>query len=125
MKIKSMFAALIALVVFVCCGCDSEPKPSDKAISIAKQAVSVADRYLDGGLSQGEAKDLIDDLYDDMAYVDDLADDDPHKNQDLYVSIDVLSLSTRILLDENDSKSFDGIVKARNDLAEYTNISAR
>ena len=127
MKTRSIIAVLLALVVFLSCGCGSKTKASDKAISVAKQAVEVADNYLDGKVSKDIAYDKLNSLYDEMSYVDNLTDSDPNKTEDFYIQLDTLHLSTSVLLNDinNDSKSYDEVIKARNDLAEDAGLKAR
>lgn len=117
---------LSALLLFSGCG-KEEPKASDKAISVGKQAVEVADDYLDGKSTYDTAYDKLDALLEELDYVDDLTDSDENYPYDFYIQLDVLDVQTQILLDDMKStaETYDNILKSRNDLADEVGISSR
>lgn len=81
---KAISILLTIAILFTVSGC-SGTKASDKAVSVAKKAVEVVDDYLDGKITYKSASEKIDDLYNEMAYVDDLAQDDENKVYDFSI----------------------------------------
>lgn len=119
---------LLLILIFVpftitaCC-----KKASDKAITVAKSAVDIADGYLDYEITYSEASNAIDELQEDMEYVDNLAQNDKNKAKDFGISTDLLSLSSSLLIDDyqDTSESYDKVVEARNRLAEDAGLKNR
>lgn len=134
MDLKTNFRIRILALLFcllaignLLTGCSGGTKASKKAVSVAKQAVEVADEYLDGGLTYSEAIDKLDALESDMAYVDDLDAGDEHKTADWSISVSIVLLSSNILFDHMDStsESYDKVLDERNSLAEKAGLKKR
>jgi len=98
---------------------------SDKALSVAKQAVEVADAYIDMEIDSDEADEKLDALKEEMEYTDDLPAED--KSEDYVISTDLTLISHAILMDsiDNTSESYDKVVEARNSLAEDAGLKKR
>ena len=67
-RITMLALAVVMLLSLVACG---GADGSEDAISVGKNAVSVADRYLDGNMSADDARDKLEDLLERMDYLDD------------------------------------------------------
>lgn len=107
----SMILAVVMLAAILT-GCGSV-NASEEAVSIGMNAVSVADRYLDGSMDADAAREKLDELYDRMEYVDDLTADDEYYHYDFQVRAYISSLSTYVYLDD-----YAKIKSTRNDLAK-------
>jgi len=120
MKNKLCIFASIIFIISTFVGCSANIKASDKAISVGKQAIAVADDYLDGSLTYNAASDKLDDLKEQMKYVDDLKQGDENKAADFSVSSGITILSSAIFSDSIGSSddTYNKIVEARNSLAE-------
>ena len=120
-----VFSIILVLLTFSSCG--GKTKASDKAISVAKSAIGVADDYLDSKLSYSEASEKLSKLKDEMEYVDNLETGDAHKAADFSISTSITLLSSDIFNDslKGSSDTYDKILKARNDLADKAGLSKR
>ena len=100
---------------------------SNKAISIGTQVVEVVDSYLDNKILNDTAQDKVDALLEELNYVNDLTESDENYPDDLYMQINVLGVSTAILFDDmkHTDETYDGVLKARNELAEDLGMSSR
>lgn len=129
-KTAVLCCALVATVLLVG-GCSKSIDASDKAVSIAKQAIEVVDQYLDGGVDGSEASDKLDELKEEMEYVDDMptgtSEEKRRHTADSSIATDIFILSTDIVLDKHnaDADSYDKLVDKRNELAEEIGESKR
>lgn len=124
---KALCCALVAAMLLCTNGCSGGGTAlSDKALSVAKQAVEVADAYIDMEIDSDEAEEKLDALEEEMEYSFDLAIDDEHK-ADYTISVDLTLLSSAISNDsyDNTSESYDKVVEARNSLAEDAGLKKR
>lgn len=122
----AIFLVTVLSVLFALSGCSST-KASDKAVSIAKQAIEAVDDYLDGKITYDSVSAKIDDLCNEMAYVDDLDRDDEHKAADYSISVSISTLPSDLLWDNyhNDDESYAKVVETRNELAEEAGLKKR
>lgn len=130
MKTKSKYILIVILILILIVSIAFFPqrnKASQKAISIGKQAVDIADNYLDGELSYLTACDKLDELNQKMDYVDNLKHEDKNKAADFGISGDILILSTEILSDgsANTSDTYKSVIEARNTLASHVKVKKR
>lgn len=129
-KTAVLCCALVATVLLAS-GCSKSIDASDKAVSIAKQAIEVVDQYLDGGVDGSEASDKLDELKEEMEYVDDMptgtSKEKRRHTADSSIATDIFILSTDIVLDKHnaDADSYDKLVDKRNELAEEIGESKR
>jgi len=115
MKKRTVLLILFLVSALLVAACnDNNLKPSKKAVSCAKSAIEVANQYLDRELDYTGTIDQLEELLDDMEYVDDLSDDDENKVADFSIQSNILILSTSITRDnhENDRDSFSDVEKA-------------
>ncbi len=110
----------ILVLAVVLSGCSGGVKASDKAISVGKQAIAVADDYLDGKLTYHTADEKLGELCDEMDYVDDLEQGDKNKAADFSVQADIVTLSSAIFNDSVDKsdKTYEKVKDKRNEIAE-------
>jgi len=122
-----VFLLIILLFVLSLTACSSDTKASEKAISVAKSAIEVADNYLDNKISKDEADSQLSSLKSDMSYVDDMEQNDEHKATDFSISSSITMLSTNIFHDSLDStnETYDKILETRNDIAEKAGLEKR
>ena len=123
---KVLCCALVAAMLLCTNGCSGGGTAlSDKALSVAKQAVEVADAYIDMEIDSDEAEEKLDALEEEMEYTDDLPAGD--KSGDYVISTDLTLISHAILMDsiDNTSESYDKVVEARNSLAEDAGLKKR
>lgn len=116
----ALAAVLVAVCVFSFTGCGGS-KASEKAVSVGKQALTVADNYLDGSISNDEARSKIEELLAELDYVDGMDRTDEHYAEDFAIRVDVTCLSTSILHDSDvfgDDSSYESVVEDRNNLAK-------
>ncbi|MCD8206887.1 MAG: hypothetical protein LUD72_03010 [Bacteroidales bacterium] len=113
------------------CGSTESASATAKGISVAQQAIDAIDGYLDGKTSGDSARDKLDELTDEMDYVDDLprdtAQEEEHYAADWSIRLDLTGAVSQILLDQynGDNESFDKIVDVRNDIAEAAGLETR
>lgn len=124
--------ALAAMLLITACSCSGGGgNASDKAVSVASQAIEIADQYLDGDIDAGEADEKLDDLIEQMSYVDDLPDETAEESRqraaDFLISTDLTVLSYSIFNDnyEQTSDSYDEVVENRNELASDAGLKER
>ncbi len=130
---KTLAIGIICTLLVTACGCGSKESTSatDKAVSVAEQAIDAIDGYLDGKTSGSSARDKLSDLYDEMDYVDDLpretAEDTEQYAADWSIQVALSTASSQILLDSynGDSESFDKIVDTRNRIAEDAGLETK
>jgi len=123
---KALCCTLVAAMLLFTNGCSGGGTAlSDKALSVAKQAVEVADAYIDMEIDSDEADEKLDALKEEMEYTDDLPAED--KSEDYVISTDLTLISHAILMDsiDNTSESYDKVVEARNSLAEDAGLKKR
>lgn len=115
---KKMLCIALMSTLVACSG--SDPKASDKAISVGKQAIVTVDDYLDGNITYDEADNKLSELYDDMSYVSDMDEDDEHKAYDSSIEVDLLTISHNVTMDhfQGSNETYDDIMESRNELAE-------
>lgn len=125
--IGSVVAAIVIILILIVSISLPGKKPSDKAISVAKQAIKVTDDYLDGNISSSSANNKLDALRDDMSYVDDLPHGDKHKAKDFSIDVSILCISSSILGDniKGNNETYDKIVEERNELAKKAGVKKR
>lgn len=126
-KITLSLCILTVLFLLTACGTNA----SDKAVSVAKSAIEIADKYLDNESTYSEVSEAIDDLKEDMEYVDDMpedtADEMKQHTADFSISVDLTVLSLSIWTDnyDNTSETYDKVLEARNKLAEDAGLKKR
>ncbi len=125
-------AALCASMLLACaCGSTKSTSATAKGVSVAQQAIDAIDGYLDGKTSSDSARDKLDELKDEMDYVDDLPRDTVQEEQqyaaDWSIKLDLTTAGSRILLDsyDGDNESFDEVVNVRNLIAEAAGLEKR
>ena len=125
--IGSVIAAIVIILILIVGVFSFGKKPSDKAISVAKQAIKVTDDYLDGNISASSANNKLGTLRDDMSYVDDLPHGDKHKASDFSIDVSILCISSSILGDNinGNNETYDKIVEERNELAKKAGAKKR
>ena len=116
-RITMLALAVVMLLSLVACG---GADGSEDAISVGKNAVSVADRYLDGNMSADDARDKLEDLLERMDYLDDMTAEDEWYYEDHLIRGYISSLNTYILLDD-----YGKIESVRNDLASKVGENKR
>lgn len=99
---------------------------SDKAMSVAKQAVKVIDDYLEGNISYEEARDKISGLDDDMEYANSIEYGEEHYD-DRWLRHDLTMLSFSLMSDrwDGDLESYEELVEDRNKIAEDAGLKKR
>ena len=120
---KILALALGAVMTVSICGCSSSgssTKASSKAISAGIRALELADSYLDNKARYSKISDELDSLSDSLSYADPSVDDSPETKADFSIQLAILSIDTKIMLDDMDStaKTYEDVLKARNNLAE-------
>ena len=116
-RIALFTLAVVMLLSLAACG---GAKGSEDAISIGKNAISVADRYLDGNMTADAARDKLEDLLDRMDYLDDMSAEDEWYYEDHLIRSYISSLDTYILIDD-----YGKIESVRNDLASKVGENKR
>lgn len=130
---KRVGIILCAVMILLMCSCSSsgEVSATDKGISIAKEAVGVADLYLDGIYDYSMAIDQLNALDSETSYVENLPNDTSEERKqrtvDLLISTNISLLSSKILNHSvsNDDNKYDEIVEVRNELASAVGLSER
>lgn len=123
-KKTAVLCCTLAVTALLAGGCSKSVDASDKAVSVAKQAIEVVDQYLDGETDGSEASDKLDELKEEMEYVDDMptgtSEEKRRHTADSSIAADIFILSTDIVLDKHDADadSYDELVDKRNELAE-------
>ena len=113
--------ALVGLLVGLV-GCGSAA--SERNINIARQAVGIADEFLDGDIGARAARERIGGLADiDSTNTGNTRAD--AANLDLAIGIGFLSSSLFRLEGADTSDNFDSVIEARNDLARRIGMRAR
>lgn len=119
---RSFFSGILVILALaiILSGCSGGTKASNKAVSVGKQAVSVADDYLDGKLTYDEADEKLDELSDEMDYVDDMKQGDKNKAADFSIQANIVRLSSGIFNDSisGTDETYDSVVDTRNSLAD-------
>ena len=123
---KKLCAVLLVIIVFALTACGST-NASSKAVSIAKTAIEVADKYLDSKITAKEATEKLDELTAEMEYVDELTTEDKNKVADFSISSSILILSSSITIDDykETSDTYEKVVEARNVLAKHAGLRKR
>ena len=116
------FAAVLLLLIGLC-ACGAKTQASAKAVSVAKQAVEIADNYLDGKIKYEKATEQLDDL--DMSYAYD--DKSASHTADVAISTDLTMLRGAIVTDHFDqtSESYNKVLAKRNDIAKDAGLKTR
>ena len=124
-RYRVFFVMLLVAVILTGCG-GGGTKASAKAVSIAQQAVSTADRYLDRGISASAATDDLADLNKEMEYVTSDRSASSYTT-DFSISSDIVLLSHAITMDGIDktAKTYDEVISARNKLAKEAGLKTR
>lgn len=127
MNRKIIAAALATATALTITACDKKTKASSKAISVATQAVAVADKYLNGVVSYDQIKADLNNIQNEMKYAENGGTGTDEQRADFSISLDILHLSTTILFDSIDknAKSYDEVLEARNELAEDAGLTTR
>lgn len=133
MKKKFWFVPLVACasaVILASCG-SSSTNASDKAVSIAQQAIDITDDYLDGNASYDYVIDTIEELRDEMDYVDDMPEDTAEEVRQHTADYSIRSALTILKSDitddhyDGDNETYDDIVDKRNEIAEKAGLDQR
>jgi hypothetical protein len=85
--------------LLVACSSNSNAA-SSKAKSCADKANETAEKYLSYEIDYKETKEIIDELKDDMGYVDDLSHDASNYYPDFYISLYLANLSHDLYFDD-------------------------
>ena len=127
MNRKIIAAALATATALTITACDKKTKASSKAVSVATQAVSVADSYLDGSVTYNQIKPTLDNLESQMKYAENGGTGTDEQRADFYIAVDVSNLSANILFDDmgKNADTYSDVLKARNSLAEDAGLEAR
>lgn len=114
----SLFIIVIALSLTGCGG--SSTPASDKAIACAKEAIEVAESYLAYDIDYDEARERIDELKEDMEYVDDMSREDENYRGDYGIQFDISMLSFAIMQDEHNgsNETYQDVQEKIEDLKE-------
>jgi len=96
-------------------------KASEKAIGIAKEAVEVADDYLDGELYILWAEEEMGYLLSEMSYVNNLSDNISTKDGDTEIYMDIFNLYYALYY----GQSYDDILLYRNYIASDIGVRRR
>ena len=122
---KVFFLILSIVLLLVGCG-ESKTNASDKAISVAQQAIDAVDSYLDGDVDGKRTLASLNKLSDELDYVHDM-ESSSEKTADLAISIQLTGLHTAVNRDNYDSTSatYKKVKEARNDLAEAAGLKKR
>lgn len=93
---------------------------SDKALSCGEKALGIADAYLNKNIDASTAREKLDELHEEMKYVDEMSHDNRYKAGDFSVSVCILSLSNSILIDgyEGDNETYENVKEDRDNLAD-------
>lgn len=117
-----LLALPILTIVLVLIGCGSKVNASDKAISVGRSAIEIADKYLDNDCTADEALQRLDELSAKMEYVDSMpngtSEEQSQRIADFCIECDLVILSHEIMMDKFDNDRYDSIVEVRNDIAE-------
>ena len=106
-------AALFALTLLV--GCDSKPSGmSDTAYRAGNKAVEIAESYLNMDISQKEAYDQLDEVYDR------LGDSEDESISDLSVRIEINTLQIHLLSISESARDVDE--KVEKDIGELRSL---
>ncbi len=117
-KILFAAAACVALLLIVT-GCEGVTFASEKAVSVGKAAIRIADKYLDDKMTADEALDRLDILWEDLDDEEELSDaDDRVKNLVLFLQIEIRGDSLRY-------DQYDDILETRNEIAEEIGAKKR
>ena len=122
-KNRIMSFAAVFLLLIGLCACGAKTQASAKAVSVAKQAVEIADNYLDGKIKYEKATEQLDDL--DMSYA--YEDKSASHTADVVISSDLTILKHNILMDKIDktSESYNKVLEARNEIAKDAGLKTR
>lgn len=111
------------------CGGGSNVKASEKAVSIGKSAIAIADDYLDNNVSSDVAVSRLESLNEKMEYVDNLPEDTAEeravRTADFSVSVSLTILCHDITMDSIDNGHYSQIKESRNKLAKEIGEKAR
>ena len=125
-----LILAVAAIVATNASNSSAKSNATAKGASVAKQAVALLDDYLDGGDFE-TVKDGLDDLYDEMDYVDTMPTDTSEESRqhtaDLCISL-ILATARVQLIEDNyngDYETYAEILEQRNELAQYAGIDER
>lgn len=120
-KTVSLILAVVMLAAILT-GCGSKVEASEKGISIARSAIQIADDYLDNEITGDRAMDKLDELAEEMDYLDSMPRDTDEENSqylaDFSISCDITILSHNIMEDSFGDNKYDDIIETRNSLAE-------
>ena len=124
-------AALVSVISSATGGNNTVKKyASAKAISVGTQAIDLADEYLDGA-DYYTVKAKLEDLEDEMDYVDDMPTDTTEEKRvhtaDRSIQLSIFLISTDITLDycSDDNETYDSIIESRNELAKDLGLDER
>ena len=124
---KKVIMPFLCLSLILFAACSTGIDASDKAVSVAKNAIEVVDAYLDGEMTYSETSDQLDTLKSEMDYVDEMEPGAEHKAEDFSIGAKILMLSTKVTSNSiyGDSESYEEVVDARNELAEDVGLGKR
>lgn len=126
-KIKFITIICISVIItVVIAGCGGS-KASDKAVSVGKRAIEVVDEYLDGQVSYSAADIQLDELKEQMSYVDDLEHGAKNKATDFSISTSITLISSDMFQDsyKSTSETYDKLLQSRNELANKVGVKKR
>ena len=129
---KRLFSCVLCVFLLIqLCACSPKPtvKLSQKGESVAKRAVNLLDSYLDGEISNDEAKAGMDELKEETDYASDYAGRDRTDEQsgDWKLHLLIMMTSWHVSSDgyNKTAESYEELIKDRNDLAEIVGIKKR
>ena len=119
LKIVSSFL-LMVLVVSVFAGCNNTGASKD-SLSLGKEALEIADSYLDSEIDGDDAVDQLEELYNTLfEYAEDEGEDSGTYEQDTMIAAYTFSVQMYIWNCEyyGTDEYYDKLIEARNNLAE-------
>lgn len=112
----------ILTIAMILVGCGSKVNATDKAISVGRSAIEIADEYLDNNCTADSALRDLEALSEKMEYVDSMpngtSEEQSQRTADFGVQSALVVLSHEIMMDKYQNDRYDDIVDARNEIAE-------
>lgn len=109
-KLSMLFVINVLFCFLVGCG-GTDSKPSAKAISCASSAIEIGENYLSGDTDYSSAHNGIEEIQEELEYIDDLTSDDENYFADQKIQLHIMSLSIDLISDnkESSSESYDKV----------------
>lgn len=120
-RIAFLVLPILTIVMFLV-ACGSKVNATDKAISVGRSAIEIADEYLDNNCTADSALRDLEALIEKMEYVDSMptgtAEEQSQHSADFGVESYLVILNHDILMDKYHNDRYDDIVETRNNIAE-------